>query len=64
MNTNAGNPEFPAIDPGAVDEDELDDETLPDDTELPAPGEGLVEPANVPFDEEIERVIQPEPVGD
>lgn len=55
-----GNPEFPAADPGAED---LDEELI-DDREPPAPGEGLIEPAGVPFDEEGERVVQPEPVGD
>jgi hypothetical protein len=57
-----GNPEFPAVDPDADDLD-VDDESL-DDLEAPAPGEGLIEPANVPFDEEADRVVQPEPVGD
>ncbi|MCZ2496303.1 hypothetical protein GN316_05990 [Xylophilus sp. Kf1] len=55
-----GNPEFPTIDPDA---DDLDEELI-EEQELPAPGEGLVEPAGVPFDEEGERVVQPEPVGD
>lgn len=55
-----GNPEFPAVDPDA---DDLDDELI-DEQDPPMPGEGLVEPAGVPFDEEVERVVQPEPVGD
>jgi hypothetical protein len=50
---NPGNPEFPAVDPDADDLD-VDDESL-DDLEAPAPGEGLIEPANVPFDEEPYR---------
>ena len=57
-----GNPEFPAVD---TDADDLDAEDVSlDDLEAPAPGEGLIEPANVPFDEEADRVVQPEPVGD
>lgn len=55
-----GNPEFPAVDP---ETDDLDEELI-DDQDPPAPGEGLIEPAGVPFDEEVERVVQPEPVGD
>ena len=55
-----GNPEFPPVDPGA---DDLDEDLI-EEQELPAPGEGLIEPAGVPFDEEVERVVQPEPVGD
>lgn len=64
MNTRAGNPEFPAVDPGATDDEDIDSDDLPEEAEAPTPGEGLVEPAGVPFDEEGERVVQPEPVGD
>jgi hypothetical protein len=53
----ATNPEFPDVD----DSLPLD---LPEELEVPGPGEGLVEAAGVPFDEEGERVVQPEPVGD
>ena len=62
MKQAAGNPEFPAVDPAQIDEEDLDLEDQDqddDDAALPAPGEGLVEPAGVPFDEEIERVVQP-----
>ncbi|QHI97273.1 hypothetical protein GT347_04320 [Xylophilus rhododendri] len=64
MNSRLGNPEFPAADPALADEDDLDSDDLPEQVEAPSPGEGLVEPAGVPFDEEVERVVQPEPVGD
>jgi len=64
MNSQPGNPEFPEVDPDALDEDEIEEDDLLDEEDLPAPGEGLVEPAGVPFDEEVERVVQPEPVGD
>jgi hypothetical protein len=64
MNTHPGNPEFPEVDPSVLDDEDADTEGELDQDELPAPGEGLVEPAGVPFDEEGERVVQPEPVGD
>jgi len=64
MNAHPGNPEFPPVDPGALDAEDFDPDDLPEEAELPTPGEGLVEPAGVPFDEEVERVVQPEPVGD
>ncbi len=53
----ATNPEFPNI-------EDIPEEDSIDDIDAPRPGEGLIEPSNVPFDEEVERVIQPEPVGD
>jgi len=53
----ATNPEFPPV--------EDNPSLLPDDEpELPRLGEGLMEPAGIPFDEECERVVQPEPTGD
>ncbi|WP_156362477.1 hypothetical protein [Xylophilus sp. Leaf220] len=53
----ATNPEFPNI-------EDISEEDPADEVEIPRPGEGLIEPSNVPVDEEIERVIQPEPVGE
>jgi hypothetical protein len=52
------NPEFPPVEdsPSLLPEE--------DQPELPRVGEGLLEPAGIPFDEECERVVQPEPAGD
>ncbi|WPB58210.1 hypothetical protein [Xylophilus sp. GOD-11R] len=64
MNNHPGNPEFPQAAPDAEDPEDIDPDDLQEQAEAPVPGEGLVEPAGVPFDEEGERVVQPEPVGD
>ncbi len=56
---SANDPEFPV-----PEEDFAEADVSAEDEAGANAGDGLVEPAGVPFDEEIERVVQPEPVGD